>query len=578
MNPPLGLATVLAMLPEDKFEPQRIIDLNVESLNDRLIEESDIVFTSSMNLQEDSQKEINDMARHYGKPVVAGGPFPTSYPERNKADYIVAGEAEMTLLPLLEDLVNGTAKRRDIYTPKKVRDRIQIPLAKNGFPELSQTPVPRWDLVDLSQYVMASIQYSRGCPFNCEFCDITKLFGKITRTKSSEQMTQEINALYNAGFRGTLFFVDDNLIGNKSNLRKFLPELIQWQKERLYPYSILTQASMDLAWDNNQDILDGMVNAGFTQVFAGIESLDKEVIEAMKKSQNLKMPPLEAVRKIQNAGIEVMAGIIIGSDGEKPDVFENIYSFIQKAGIPVVMPGLLVPIQGTDLYSRLQREGRLRENQTNSNTHAFSLDFEPKLAKGFTEQDLIKGYKDFLIKVNSDKAYYQRCRTLQKNRGNPVASLTKPDSEGRKAFARFLKHQLSGNLTWETVKYLTETLVTDPGYFAQAAGDAMKQSHFKQITKEAIRADDYRPEINSWYNDFATEAGRIYERYGNDFQRARKLVSAKARKLVARAEKTYYSLHKDFRGKATNVLEDLKRRLQKTRRSESDLQTPKGQD
>ena len=325
--PPTGLATVLAMLPDEKFEAQRIIDLNVEPLTDEQIKSSDIIFTSTMIIQEDSHNEVVDKARFFGKKVVAGGPFVTTYPERTSADYIVAGEAEVTLRPFLEDLLNSPTQR--IWTEKSVSGRSLVQLTKGRKVEITQTPLPRWDLLDLNNYSSAAIQYSRGCPFNCDFCDITKLFGREPRTKTPEQMISELDALYNSGHRGSVFIVDDNFIGNRNNVKQLLPRIAEWQQERRYPFSLFTEASMNLAWDSNEAILEGMNKAGFDFVFLGIESVDDEVLKIMHKGQNTKMSQLEAVRRIQKYGLEVSGGFIIGRDGEKTDVFDNLFNFIQ---------------------------------------------------------------------------------------------------------------------------------------------------------------------------------------------------------------------------------------------------------
>jgi len=273
--PPTGLATVLAMLPEDEFEIHPIVDLNVEALENEQLRWCDMVFTSTMIVQEDSHQEVIERAHQMGKKVVAGGPFPTSYPERNSsADYLVTGEAEITLGAFIEDLL--AAQPRPIYTEEEVRrsGRNRAELSRNGKPLIRSTPLPRWDLVRLDRYCSAAVQYSRGCPFDCEFCDITKLYGRDSRTKSSEQMIKEFEALHQIGFRGPLFIVDDNFIGNKTNVRQLLPVITDWQQKHKYPFNLFTEASMNLAWPGCEDILQGMIEAGFDEVFVGIESVE----------------------------------------------------------------------------------------------------------------------------------------------------------------------------------------------------------------------------------------------------------------------------------------------------------------
>jgi len=554
--PPLGLATVCAMLPKE-FDVKRIIDLNVEDIQERDILEADYVFMSSMHVQSSSHNNVMELARSLETPVVVGGPYATSYPELNqKAEHIITSEAEITLPPFLEDLVNGVAKR--FYSPESVQGRIKISLESNGKPVLTQTPIPRWDLIDLANYTMAATQYSRGCPFNCDFCDITNLFGTIPRTKSFSQMLEELDAIYDTGFRGGIFNVDDNLVGNKKNLREFLQRLIIWQEQKDYPFSFVTEASVDLAWDSNKDILEAMVRAGYKEVFIGIESPDPEILKSMNKRQNIKMNPVDAVRKIQNTGLIVTAGFISGFDGEKPEVFEELYEFIHRAGIPISMTGLLVALKNTRLYDRLEQEGRLRDQAEGSNTHNFSLNFEPQLADGFSEQDLINGYKDFLRRIYDDKDYYSRCNTLQRNLGH-TPHLTKTAKTERKIFYRFLKDQLLGrNITWETVKYLTKTAVRNPKYFAQAVTDTVRLLHFKGITDAAIEAEDYIPRVISLYDGFLQEAGEICLRYQGNLRKTRTSIKRKAEKLIERAEKSYHLLHEDFRQNAYQVLEDLR--------------------
>lgn len=484
--PPTGLATVLAMLPEDNFYSHRIIDLNIEPLKEEYLKNTDIVFTSSMVVQEDSHNEIIEMAHFYGKKVVAGGPFPTSYFERNKnADYIISGEAEITLMPFLEDLLKGNPKK--LYTEKEVikAGRCYAKLTKTGKPDITKTPVPRWDLLDLGKYHTQGIQYSRGCPHNCEFCDITALFGRNPRTKTPEQMILELNSLYDTGYRGSVFIVDDNFIGNRKNVKEFLPEIISWQQEKDYPFSFFTEATTSLAWDENKGILEKMVKAGFNQVFIGIESIDPEVLEKTKKKQNIKMPALKSVKRIQEAGLEVTGGFIVGLDDEKPEVCDQLYDFIQTSGIVVAMPGLLTVLNNTDLYCRLKKEGRLKGESKGNNTHNLSFNFKTLLDEGF----LIKEYKNLLRKLNIPKNYYDRCRVLQKNLG-PSRLTNRKNLEGILAFGKSLKNLTFAKGGWEYIKYLTETLVKNPEYFSEAVTQAIKWHHFNTITKVTLDEDD----------------------------------------------------------------------------------------
>ena len=386
--PPTGLITVCAMLPKEHFDVLPVVDLNVSPLTDRQIRESDIVFVSSMIVQRDSLKEIIDRTHFFGKKVVAGGPYPTSYTNEVSVDHLVLGEAEVTLKPFIEDLING--KARHIYDSKSVlKEGYNLPLTKGGKPLLTNTPLPRWDLLDLNKYSSLAIQYSRGCPFNCDFCDITNLFGRESRTKTPEQMVREVESIYKTGWRGSIFIVDDNFIGNKEEVRKMLPRLTKWQKEHSYPYTFFTEASMDLAIHNNQDIRRGMIDAGFDSIFVGIESDDPDVIRGMRKGQNLgAITPANKIKILQESGFEVTGGFIIGSDKEKLDVFNRLFNFIQESGIVIPMVGLLTALRGTDLYKRLELEGRLVSDTTGNNTHSLGFNFKTKLDENF----LINGY------------------------------------------------------------------------------------------------------------------------------------------------------------------------------------------
>ncbi|MBT7661050.1 B12-binding domain-containing radical SAM protein [archaeon] len=475
--PPTGLATVLSMLPEN-FDPQKIIDLNTRVLTPEDFDDVDIVFTSSMIVQQESHEKIVKMAHEAGKKVVAGGPFPTTYPDLNGADYIVGGEAEMTLQPFLEDLVAGNARR--IYGEADV-SKDNVLLTKTGRVDITRTPLPRWDLLNLEDYFSAAIQYSRGCPFDCDFCDITKLFGKESRTKTPEQMTRELDALYSGGFRGSVFIVDDNFIGNRSNVRGLLPELISWQERHNRPFSFFTEASMNLAWDNNADILDGMSEAGFNYVFMGIESADDDVLKGMSKGQNTRMNPLDAVRRIQRAGIEVSGGFIVGSDGEQRDSVEKLYTFIQEAGIPVAMAGLLTAVRGTNLYNRLESEGRIREETTGDNTHGFELNYDPDRS----EEEVIGDYKELLGKLYDPKNYFDRCRTLQEHMDVKTSS-HQFSLENIVTVGRSIKAQLFAPGGLEYAKYLVGTAIKNPSYLPHAIAEAIKFSHFQEVTQEYL--------------------------------------------------------------------------------------------
>ncbi len=561
--PPTGLATVLAMLPES-FEPQRIIDLNIEPLTDTQIKASDIVFTSSMAIQAASHDEVVRRAHFFGKKVVAGGPFPTSYPERNKeADFLVTGEAEITLAPFLEDLLRGQPQR--VYTESEVLKSGRVKGLVNGKPSLVHTPPPRWDLVSLDKYVSPAIQYSRGCPFNCEFCDITELFGRFPRTKTPSQMIKEIEAIYRTGHRGFVFLVDDNFIGNAKNVRQLMPELIKWQQSHSYPFDFCTEASLNLAWNSNTSLLEDMVRAGFTQVFLGIESVDNDTLKSMNKNQNTAMSPLEAVRKIQKAGIEVTGGFIIGSDAEKSSVFDDLFRFIQESGIVLPMLGLLTALKGTQLYARLKQEGRLKYETDGNNTHHIGLNFVPRLDEKF----LIEGYVSLLEKLFTPKNYYERCRTLQGILEKKPEVRRKIHEREVLAFFKSLATRLPARGGIEYAKYMIETALYQPRHFSDAVSKAIKLVHFEGMTKATSDAYHYQETTDSLYTAFERKIKEIYHNVMSAPKNAREkmqeyegIVRKKADRLVSWAEKRYSRLHGDFKADARKALDNLKSRVQ----------------
>jgi radical SAM superfamily enzyme YgiQ (UPF0313 family) len=482
---PTGLATIAAMVPLDDFEVLKIADLNVRDLDDAQLRNSDIIFTSTMTIQEDSHNDVIDRAHFYGKKVVAGGPFPSSYPERNsKADYIISGEGEAVIKPFLEDLIKGVAKREYSETDMIAAGRHSVGLTKTGRVDITYTPIPRWDLVDMSNYLSAAVQFSRGCPFNCDFCDITKLYGREPRTKTPQQMIAEFEALRNAGHKGHLFLVDDNFIGNKENVRKLLLYLRAWQERNYFPFYLFTEASIDLAWQENRGLLEDMVQAGFCEVFVGIENTDADALRKMRKGQNLRMPLGESVRVMQNAGLAVMGGFIFGSDGSKPDTAEKMFDFIQENGIVVPMIGLLGAIKGTALYNRLQAEGRLIRDLKgdDTNTHNSSFNFKTELPEDF----LIGRYTWLLESLFDDKNYYNRCRVLDRNRGNHKRPTRFTVKDASLAFVRSLREQLFSRGAIQYIKYLAETAVYRPRDFVHAVGNAIKLNHYKQMTQQYV--------------------------------------------------------------------------------------------
>lgn len=383
--PPLGLLTISSLLP-DSWQ-RRLIDVNVETLKTEDINWADIVFLSAMLVQKESLQQIVELCKAQGKRVVVGGPYITTSVEAlPSADHFVLGEAETIMAELVSDLEQGKAKR--FY---KAAER----------PSLAITPVPDFKLAKLQHYSAMSIQYSRGCPFQCEFCDIIEIYGRVPRTKTDEQLLAELDALLKIGWRGVVFIVDDNFIGNKRNVKRMLPKLTEWQKSHGHPFTFITEASLNLAEDDQ--LLEAMKQASFRHVFLGIETPVEASLKEAQKAQNLRGSLLDSVKKIQGYGMEVMAGFIVGFDNDPEDIFERQIEFIKDSAIPLAMVGLLTALPETQLWRRLQREGRLLMESTGNNTNC-SLNFVPKM----DSTQLIEGYKTIMRTIYNPREYYKR--------------------------------------------------------------------------------------------------------------------------------------------------------------------------
>jgi radical SAM superfamily enzyme YgiQ (UPF0313 family) len=366
---------------------RRLVDMNVETLWPDDIEWADMVFVSAMIVQNKSLEHVVELSRSMGKKIVVGGPYVSTSSERMPdADHIFIGEAEATLPEFINDLELGIARR--IY---KADER----------PPLTATPVPDFSLIDMRHYSAMNVQYSRGCPFNCEFCDIIEIYGRVPRTKSNAQMLAELDALKATGWRGLVFIVDDNFIGNKKNVRLFMPDLIEWSRTNEFPFSFITEASVNLAEDDA--LLGQMESAGFRRVFLGIETPVEESLKEAQKGQNTRRDLLESIHKIQSYGMEVMAGFIVGFDNDPDDIFDLQMKFIRESGIPLAMVGLLTALPDTQLWRRLEKEGRLLDVSTGNNTDC-TINFIPRM----DTTRLVEGYKRVLRNIYSPAEYYRR--------------------------------------------------------------------------------------------------------------------------------------------------------------------------
>ncbi len=384
--PPLGLLTIASMIPER--HEKKLVDLNVEKLTDKDIKWADYVFISAMLIQKASVREIIDRCKRLGVKTVAGGPLFTSESDAyDDVDHLVLNEGEITMPEFLSDLENG--KARHTYTTDQWAD-------------ITRTPAPDWSLLKIKKYSSFNIQYSRGCPFSCEFCDITTLFGRVPRTKDAAQIVRELDAIYDTGWRGELFFVDDNFISNRKKLvESVLPAIIDWMERREQPFCFLTEVSINIADDD--ELMEMMVKAGFNGAFVGIETPDETCLSECHKTQNRNRDLISCVEKIQEAGMEVLGGFIVGFDNDNETIFSRMIKFIQESGIVTAMVGLLNAPIGSKLYERLSKEGRIETRFTGDNTD-YTMNFVPKMDRDVLE----KGYQDIVQTIYSPKYFYER--------------------------------------------------------------------------------------------------------------------------------------------------------------------------
>lgn len=366
LAPPLGLITVAALFPESW--DLKLVDLNARELTEEDWGFADIIVFSAMIVQRQSLSDLMAEAKRRGKTVVVGGPLVTSTPEvahEAGCDFLLTGEAEEVMGDLVSALEKG--QRSGVF-------------ADSNRPPMASSPIPRFDLLNLEDYDAISVQTSRGCPFNCEFCDIVNLFGRKPRYKSADQIIAELDAIFELGWRGTVFFCDDNFIGNPGHARELLHKLIPWMKERGEPFSFFTQASVNLG--QNMELLDLMTEANFGDVFVGVESPDEDVLNAANKVQNVKNPLFESLENINRNGLPVLASFILGLDGEEPGAGRRICAFVEKASIPIVMVNMLQILPNTALWDRLSECGRLLPKTHCSGVSGVAMNFTPSRPAG----------------------------------------------------------------------------------------------------------------------------------------------------------------------------------------------------
>lgn len=460
--PPLGLLTIAPLLENCE---KKLIDMNVSKLTDKDLLWADYVFISAMITQRDSVNSVVQRCKTLGITTVGGGPLFTSlYEEFPDIDHFILDEGEVTVPMFFEDFKEGNLQK--VY-----RSDIK--------PDITKSPVPQWDLIDFENYSKMPVQYSRGCPFDCEFCNIVNLNGRIPRTKKPEQVIRELEALYHQGWKHSIFIVDDNFIGNKEKVKELLRELAKWRNSKKCKTTFMTEVSLNLADDEELMIL--MRDAGFESVFIGLETPSKEGLEECGKFQNKNRDLVTSVKKIHQHGMAVSGGFIVGFDSDDPSIFLRQIDFIQKTGVVVAMISLLQALPGTKLYERLLKENRIISNASGNNTD-FSLNFLPKIDK----EILINGYKNIILSVYSTKQYYERVLTFLKDYNHYNSS-----SFSFKQIFPLLKSILLLGIFQKGRRYYWKlffiSLFKYPKSFEKAISLAVCHAHFKRIFPEIAK-------------------------------------------------------------------------------------------
>jgi radical SAM superfamily enzyme YgiQ (UPF0313 family) len=472
-QPPLGLMTVAALLPG--AWKKRLVDINVERLRDRDLKWADVVLLSGMHIQRESLLAIVERCRARGLRTVVGGPIASSVPAAElKADHVVIGEAESLIAGLARDLEQGTAK--PIY---KANER----------PPMETSPLPDLSLIKMNRYSTMAVQYSRGCPFNCEFCDIIEIYGRRPRTKAVAQVLAELDQLRAAGWREAVFIVDDNFIGNKARAKELCVALAEWRSRYKTSFDFNTEASLNLADD--PELMQLMKDAGFISVFLGIETPDESGLIASNKLQNTRRSLLESVATIQSYGMQVMGGFILGFDTDREDIFDRMVEFIQKSGIPIAMVGLLQAMPGTQLFRRLWREGRILDAGGGDNTFCDRLNFLPRMDAA----KLIEGYREVLKRIYSCEAYYERVKLyLSRTHARPEKGNTRQrwltKSNARAFVTSIVRQGVFGRQRWSYWRFVMTVATRYRHCVGAAMTLAVMGYHFQVMTQRLSKAID----------------------------------------------------------------------------------------
>ncbi len=459
-SPPLGLLTVAAMLPAT-WE-KRLVDMNVQELRETDLAWADMVLLSAMTVQRESTQQVIVKIKSAGKTIVAGGPLFTAEPEAfPEVDHLILNEAEITLPMFLSDLGRGQLKKS---------------YQTDEYADITKTPVPLWELINLRHYDSLSLQFTRGCPFNCDFCNVTALLGHRMRMKTQRQLIQELDNIYHMGWRRGIFIVDDNFIGNKRVLKQeILPAMIEWRKGKKGCHFV-TEASVNLSDDD--DLIELMVKAGFTQVFVGIETPDIKSLAECSKSQNLNRDLVGSVKKLQKMGLQVMGGFIVGFDSDDETIFERMIEFIQQSGIVTAMVGLLQAPIGTQLYQRMLREGRIRHNYSGDN-----VDGETNIQPKMDLTVLKKGYRKILDSIYSAKGFYKRVRTFLKDYNPTRRPVTLQWEEIGALFSSIFRIGIKSKERGHYWRLFFWTLFHYPKKFPLAITFAIYGYHFRKVNE-----------------------------------------------------------------------------------------------
>jgi len=532
--PPYGLLTIAGMLPNG-FDPA-LYDENIRPVSDEELSGADLVMASAMIMQEQSLQELIGRCNRLGVPILVGGPLINSgFEHVRDADHYFIGEAEHGLARFLADWCAGKAKKAyghvaDSSKAARIRAhfRGEAALIIGERPELAKTSLPRFDLLEHSQYGSMAVQFSRGCPVGCEFCDIWAQYGRKPRIKSVDRLLAELNAIRALGYEGALFIIDDNFIGNKKAVKgELLPALVRWQREAGYPFKFFAEATITMADD--EELLSLMHDAGFDMVFVGIETPDeRSLIETNKalntdfRTHNTSAKLHAQIEKVQRAGIEVCTVLIVGFDSEPGNIADMMSTFIQEARIPLAMAGLLTALPETDLEARLASEGRLRMKSVGNNTHAFEMNFVPKRP----ETDVVASYKHLLELLYDKclKSYFERCDGFLDRVGYNAGIERTANFKNLRILIRSFFHIVPTSHGWNYLTFLARRFVKDRRTFAEAVAFGIKGHHLAHITRCALEVH----EINQYCRQLLEQVDEYLARLKSSYRQGK-----------ARMEETY---------------------------------------